>query len=350
MKHAEKAIMQRVLGLLLMMGLAFSSGCDNASKEEKPAEAGLPAVGVLLYKDDDAYVSLVEASLRQELEGKAEFTIVSADNSQLNQDEQIRTMLGKGVSVLAVNLVSPQASASVLDIVKKAGASVVFFNREPDLRTLQGYDKACFVGTVAKDAGIIQGELIKDLWARHPEYDRNGDGSIGYLMFQGEPGNPEALARTEYSVRRARELGLNMRQVGETQVCMWDGNLAREAMRRAFVLYGDEIDLIIANNDEMALGALDALGEVGYNLADGDEAKFIPVVGVDATPQAREAIREGRMSATVEQDATGMGRVVTELLLNAAAGKPFLEGTGLAWDESGQAAIRIPYLPFSLAQ
>lgn len=315
-------------------------GCD-VSPPQQPA-AGKPRIGVLAYKRDDTYVSLVTGAIRETLADAAEMEVVYAENDQLLQDEQIAAMLKKNCAALAVNIVDHLAAATAVDAIKRAGIPVVFFNREPDLNGLKTYDKARFVGTDAFDAGILQGDIIRELWTKHPEYDKNKDGVCQYLMIQADLNNPEALARTEYSVRQARAGGVGMRQVGETLFCGWEEKLARETLRLLFPQHENSIELIIANNDAMALGAIQALNEFGYNLEGGDPAKFIPVVGVDAVPRAMEAIRKGTMSGTVLQDGKAMGKTVATMLINAVGGRNFLEGVPYPWDESG-IAVRIPY-------
>ncbi len=341
--------------LAACMALALLA-CDSeapgnaapAGTSGTPGAAGKPAVGVLVYKKDDAYIALVSDALQRALGDAATVTVLDARSDQILQNDQFAEQIQAKAAALAVNMVDTQNTAAFVDQAKKAGIPLIFFNREPDLDAIKAYDKASFVGTVAKDAGVMQGDIVHRLWTSHPEYDRNKDGVFQYAMFQGNPDNPEALARTEYSVRRAVELGVNMRQVGETHVCNWDEGMAREAMALALAA-GDSVELVLANNDAMALGAIAALAEQGHNLENGDPAQFIPVVGVDAVPQAVEAINKGVMSATVRQDAEGMGRAVAALTLNAMRGKPFLEGLPYAWDASG-VAVRIPYTPYDGAR
>lgn len=308
-----------------------------------------PRIGVLLYRQDDIYISMVSSAVQNVLRGDAEVRVLSAGSDQFTQTEQVESLLAEGVNALAVNLVDTQAAAMIAGKAKKAGVPVIFFNREPDLDSIGVYaGHTCFVGTQIEDAGRMQGGLIKKLWDAHPEYDRNKDGRFQYLMFQANTDNPEAVARTEFSVRTALELGVPMAQLGDSLMCEWDENLAREAMLLALSLHGEAVvELVIANNDSMALGAISALNAHGYN--SGDKTRFIPVVGVDAIPAAVAAIQEGAMSATVKQDAEGMGRAVAIMSLNAARGVDMLTGTALEWDSSG-IAVRIPYAPYEGAR
>lgn len=316
-------------------------GCEAAPQK--------PSIGVLAYRQGDPYVDLVAGAIREALADTAEVAIVYAGGEQLLQNEQIDALIKKKTSGLVVNLVDPLAAATVVDAIKRAGVPVVFFNREPDLDSIKNYGKARFVGTKAPDAGVMQGELIRELWTRHPEYDRNGDGVCRFVMLQAALDIPEAVARAEYSVKQARAEGVAMRQLGETLLCNWDKTQAYEAMEAFFPHHENSIELIIANNDSMALGAIQALNAYGYNLGGDDRAKFIPVVGVDALPQAVEAIRKGGMSATVVQDGDAMGKTVAAMILNAVNGKDFREGVPYPWDESG-IAVRIPYSRYSNEQ
>lgn len=335
----------RAVGALFVASILFlfmMGGCNGNSPEtEKNKEI---KIGILLYDENDLYISLVSDALKKDLTGKAEFIIYGADRDQVVQAEQLDALIDQKVDALIVNLVEGQTSSIFVDKAMKEGLPIVFFNREPDLNTIKIYDKARFVGTIANDAGIMQGDIVAELWKNNPEYDRNADGKFQYVIFQGNLDNPEALARTEYSVKQAKTQGVDMQQIDQTYVCSWDEAQARQVMHLALAKYRDDIELVLSNNDAMALGAIAALNEYGFNLEGGD--KFIPVVGVDATPQAVEAIKKGIMSATVKQDADGMAAAIVALTLNAVAGKDFLDGTSYKWDESG-VAIRIPYSPYA---
>ena len=337
--------LRKIAVCFIAAAVLLTAGCEDKPAPPPASSAPeKPLVGVFIFKKDDVYISMVADALKANLAGKAEVSVQYAGEDQLTQNEQLEALLRKKAAGVALNLVDIQAAAHTVDKIKKAGIPVIYFNREPDMATIKSYDKARFVGTTIDDAGKMQGELIARLWRAHPAYDRNRDGQCQYVMFQGNADNPEAVARTEYSVRQAREQGLAMQQLGQTFICSWDRDLARRSMEFAFSQYGDAIELVISNNDSMALGAIDVLQKHGYNL-EGKPEKFIPVVGVDAIPDAVAAIGKGIMNATVKQDGEAMGNAIASLLLNAIAGKDFLDGTPYSWDDSG-IAIRIPYAPF----
>ncbi|MDR1516149.1 MAG: galactose ABC transporter substrate-binding protein [Synergistaceae bacterium] len=307
------------------------------------AFAANPRIGILIYKYDDTYISTVRNALNKALEGKAEIMMQDGKGDQATQNDQLDVLIERKVDGLIVNMVDAQAAAGVVNKIKAAGIPVVFFNREPDLGVLKTYNKAVFVGTNAADAGKMQGDIIKQLWTANPAFDLNKDGKFQYVMFKGEPDNPEAIARTEFSVSQAVANGVKMDQIGQTFVCNWDTALAQQAMESALAANEGKIELVIANNDSMAMGAIAALSNIGYNVEGG--SKLIPVIGVDATDQAVDAINKGIMSGTVKQDGEAMGNAVAGIMLNMISGKAPLNGTSYKYDDSS-IAVRIPYAPF----
>lgn len=307
--------------------------------------AGKPKIGVLIYKYDDTYISTVRNAIDKYGADVLDITMQDGKGDQATQNDQVDVFLAKGVDALVVNMVDAAAAQGVVDKAKDADIPVVFFNREPAADILKSYDKAVFIGTNAADAGIMQGELIAKIWGDGSAYDLNKDGVIQYLMFQGEPDNPEAIARTEYSVSKAKELGLEMELANEIIVCNWDTACAQSSME-ALINKGVNVELVIANNDGMAEGVINALVADGKNTGEED-AQVIPVVGVDATDAAIELITKGKMAATVKQDGDAMGKAIVDIVLNVATEKAPLEGTEYEFDDSG-VAVRIPYAPFDI--
>lgn len=334
---------KKLFSMLLCSIILLFSGCSGGGADENGATlTGAPKIGVCIYKYDDTYISTVRQTLEKEAKGKAELFLNDGKNDQGTQNDQVDLLIQKGVDALLVNIVDVGAAGTIISKAKSAGIPLIFFNREPSKEVLKTYDKARFIGTNAKDAGIIQGEIIAKTW-KEGNYDTNGDGVMQYVMFKGEPDNPEAVARTEYSIKTAEENGVKCEQL-ELQVCNWDTELANRAMEAWLSKYGDKIEFVVANNDGMAQGAIAALQAIGYNK--GGNSKFIPVVGVDATDAAKELIAKKYMTGTVLQDGEEMGKLLFGAAMNAAQGKEYLEGTGYQYDDS-LVAVRIPYKPYS---
>ncbi|MBS5949229.1 MAG: galactose ABC transporter substrate-binding protein [Clostridium sp.] len=340
--------MKKVKRLLTMamatiMVTASLVGCGSGGT----SDGDKVKVGVLLYKFDDTYISTVRQSLEKiqsENPDKVEFTFYDGKGDQATQNDGIDTLLQKDVDLLLVNLVDTGAAPTVIDKIKSAEKPVVLFNREPATDTIKGYDKAIFVGTNAKEAGVMQGKILTDFWNKDSKaVDKNGDGILQYVMLKGEPDNPEAVARTEYSVSTLNDNGIKTEELA-LQVCNWQNDLAQSATEAWLSRFGDKIEAVISNNDGMAQGAIAALQAQGYN--NGDTAKTIPVVGVDATAAAQDLIGKGFMLGSVLQDADGMATALYETGMNLAAGKDAIDGTSYKFDDTG-VAVRIPYQEYT---
>lgn len=329
-----------------VMMIATLAGCSsNGSGNSGDSGKDAIKVAVFLYKFDDTYISTVRQSLQSiqdKNKDKVIFEFFDGKGDQATQNDAIDTALEKDFDLLLVNICDIGAGQTVIDKIKAKDKPVIFFNREPKTEELKSYDKARFVGTNAKDAGILQGEILSDIWKdKKDTIDKNGDGVLQYVMLKGEPDNPEAVARTEFSVSTLKDKDIKVEELG-LQVCNWQQDLAQTAMEAWFSKYGEKIEAVIANNDGMALGAIAALQNQGYN--DGKD-KYIHVVGVDATEAAQDYIEKGLMSGTVLQDAPAMATALYECALNMAAGKDATEGTSYKYDDTG-IAVRIPYAPF----
>ena len=214
---------------------------------------------------------------------------------------------------------------------------VIFFNRSVSEEVVTSYDKAVFVGTDYEMAGHMQGEMIGNyVLDNYDTLDLNGDGVISYVMFKGQEGNAEADARTQYGVEDADAVltaagkealsfydSSNSNKYLVDQGGAWSAAAATEYLQTALSQYSEAnnnmIELVIANNDEMALGAITALQNAGYNLEDGS-ATVIPVFGVDATEAAQAEIGKGTMIGTIKQDAEGMANTIAQIAQNFQGG------------------------------
>ena len=301
--------MRRAAGCLLLLcalSLAFSASA---------ATAGLPRIGLLVYNAEDAFMQTVCARIQAVAQGLADVVLMDGENSQIMQNEQQDQLLREGVDALIINPVDRTAAVYMTRAAMRHQVPVVFINREPLYEDIVLYDKAYYVGNDPKESGTMAGELIADYFATHPEADKNGDGVIQYVMLKGEPGHQDAELRTVHSVKALEAAGFRLQNLVE-EPAMWVRTLAQEKMSHIIASYGDRIECVLSNNDEMALGAIDALKAAGYFT----EGKFMPVVGVDATPQALEALKEGTLLGTVLNDAVNQGNAILLLAVASVTG------------------------------
>lgn len=278
-------------------------------------------VGVALYQQEDTFIETVTRELqRAALEAgdgqgiKINLYIADGKESQATQNEQVDRFLERGYDVICVNVVDRTAAAVIIDKAQAADVPVIFFNREPVEEDLRRWQHAYYIGLPAGDAGVLQGELVLDAWqSRRNELDRNGDGVLQYVMLEGEPGHQDALLRTEYSISTLIKAGVSTEKLASA-AANWQRGQAGIRMRQWLREFGDAIEVVFANNDDMALGAIDACTEAGL-----DKSSLPFIVGVDATPPAMEALREGTLEGTVRNDAVGLAESLISMAVSLSS-------------------------------
>lgn len=174
-------------------------------------------------------------------------------------------------------------------------------------------ERIYYVDSDAKQSAVLQGESVVESLRRHPEMDKNGDGILQYVMLEGEMGHQDAIMRSEYSVRTIEEAGVPLKKL-DSGTADWERGRAKLLMEQWLEDYGTGIELVLCNNDDMALGALEALEEAGVSAA---------VFGVDATDIGMEALAEGRLWGTIDCNGAAQGEAVFRLAAGiASAGSP----------------------------
>jgi methyl-galactoside transport system substrate-binding protein len=340
-----KKLLVTVIGSALLL-----TACGNAATTPPtttpgttpaPATAVKPKIGVTIYKYDDNFMSFVRRAIEKNSD-KADLLVNDSQNDQTKQNEQVDTMTSKGVKALAINLVSPQGASTIIQKAKAANLPVIFFNKEPSQTDLKSYDKAWYVGTTSSESGVLEGQLVLDAWKAHPEWDKNKDGKIQYVLLKGEPGHPDAEARTKFSIDTITGKGVQVEKL-EEQTGMWDSVKGKELMDTWLAKHADKIEFVICNNDAMALGAIQSLKANGYF----KDNKFMPVVGVDAIPDALTLIKDGTMVGSVLNDAKNQGQATFDLANNVAQGKQPTDGS--TWKLGDDKAVRVPYVAITKA-
>ncbi len=303
-------------------------------------------VGACIYKFDDTFMTGVRNAMRAEMERQGgELEIVDSQNRQPTQNDQVDAYISKGANALIVNPVDRTAAQPLMEKAKAEGLPIVFVNREPYEEVMKAYDKIWYVGAKAEESGTQSGQIIVDYFKAHPEADKNKDGKIQYIMIRGEQGHQDATLRTEYSLKAIKDAGFEVVELGN-DTANWDKVQATDKMKGFISAVGIEnIEAILANNDDMALGAIEALKAEGYNI--GDPAKYIPVVGVDATAPALEAMSKGELLGTVLNDADNQGFAAVKVAVIAADDKPVTDES-IGYKITDGKYIWIPYRPVTV--
>lgn len=125
------------------------------------------------------------------------------------------------------------------------------------------WDQLYYVGAEAKQSGQMQGQLAADYIKEHPDVDRNHDGKIQYVILEGEMGHQDAIIRTESVAESLKEQGIALEKLSY-QIANWNRAQAQNRMMQLIGQYNNRMEVVLANNDAMALGAMDAYEKLGY--------------------------------------------------------------------------------------
>ena len=272
-------------------------------------------VGVALYTQDDTFIASIVQNLEKlarENENdtknlKINLTIMDGRSNQTTQMDQIDQLIRRDYDILCVNIVDRTAASVLIDKAKESNIPVIFFNRQPVAEDMERWENIYYVGSKGEEGGVLQGQIVLNAWLNNKSlYDKNNDNIIQYVMLEGEPGHQDALLRTEYSVKTLTDNDIAVEKLSSDSA-NWSRSQAATKTSEWINEFGKQIEVVFANNDDMALGAIDAFTEAQLD---------IPlIVGVDAIEPALDAIKSGTLYGTVKNDAVGISNNMMELIL-----------------------------------
>ncbi|MCR4705037.1 MAG: substrate-binding domain-containing protein [Lachnospiraceae bacterium] len=345
--------MKKLLALLMvsMMTTTMLAGCGNeqatatAEANAAPEAASASEASVeeaanaqtdgngsitLVLSQRDEWLSTLDAAAKKAAEAKS-IEMVSQDalSDTSKQIQFVAAAAAAGEKAVIVNLVDPNIAP---DIIEAAGdMKVVFVNRPPqDMSVLN--ENVVYVGSNEMTSGKFQGEWLAEY------FKSQGKTEIKYILLNGILGQVSTTNRTASVLKALEDGGIKATEASAPLACDYD---RAEAMTQITPLLtsGMEFDCIISNNDAMALGAIEALENVGM------DPSSIPIVGIDATPDGRQAVKDGKMAMTVFQNAVGQGDGAMVAALNLTEGRPFNEGTSYDVDSENPNVMWIPFEP-----
>lgn len=301
---------------ILFLATVLLSGCQSQQRSEEERIH----IGVTYYSRSDTYLNELLEHFKEavrtleENEMHTAVTVTDAGGSQKTQNDQVKELIDAGCNVLCVNLVDRSAPSEIIDMAREKEISVIFFNREPVAEDLMQQDGLYYVGADAKESGMMQGELAAD-WIRENSWiDRNKDGKIQYVVLEGEPGHQDAIIRTENAVNTLKSEGIELEKLSY-QMANWNRAQAQNRMEQMISQYQNGIELVLANNDDMALGAMDAYRKRNYT-----ESALPVFFGIDGTKEGLQAVRDSRMAGTVYNDKEGQAEAMAKLAIALVTG------------------------------
>ncbi len=289
-------------------------------------------IPLILYDESDPYILEFKNYILDDAAGNVDIKSYDSQNSQLIQNEIIEELLDDNPRLMIINPVDRLGAYTIINEAKKQEIPLIFINREPLKKDMNSWDQLYYIGAPAENSAIIQSEMIIELFGNPnnlSDLDKNSDQIIQLVIFKGEQGHQDAEIRTEVVVDELEKYGYEL-EIISIEICDWQRDKAYEGMNKLLFDLEGEIELVISNNDAMALGAIDSMIEnelfvdIDLNgIIDPEIDTWIPVVGIDGIADAIPYIDNGYLYGTVINDSQTMSLVLIELV------QAILDGTNL---------------------
>lgn len=326
------------LYLPVWIGIALCAAC-SPQNENSASHTAYPAttVGISMSATEtnaffkDMYQSFEAAAKEQP---SLKFFLQQANNDQNLQYQQLDGMIAQGAKALVVNLVDVSVGQEFVNKYCAQGIPVVYINRSPGDKNLAGCHNSYFVDGDAALAGVIQGLQVLKHWKANPQWDKNRDGVISYALLEGIPNHAGAMARAKWSVGTMQNyptLGLPVQKIFQETALFRRDKAAEVVENWIQTPEFNQIEVLLANNDNMAIGAIDALKKHNIQL---------PVFGIDGSRAGTDMVRSGDMVATVFNDYDNQARAALRLAANLAAGEEMMNGIDYRMEYK---VINVPY-------
>ena len=313
----------------MVLSLAACGGGSSAPAASDSGSAstggGAAAAGgekiTLIMSQRDEFLSSLEAGAKKAA-GELGVNLVTQDANQdeSKQIQYVQAAAADGQKAIIVNPINPSACQSIIDAA--GDMKVVFVNRVPDDTSILN-ENAVYVGSDEHTSGKFQGDFLAEY------FKAQGKTDIKYILLNGIIGQTSTTLRTESVLKALADGGINATETTAPLAAMYDRNKAIDMITPVLSDKSKQFDCIISNNDAMALGAIEACKNAGL-----DPASF-PIVGIDATADGRQAIKDGTMAMSVFQDPNGQGGGAVQAAVNLINGAALNEGTSFDVDETG---------------
>ncbi|MBW6410125.1 galactose ABC transporter substrate-binding protein [Clostridium weizhouense] len=338
MNNLKKIVISVMLSIILVLSIVcfnFNVFANSNFNTEKPVK-----IGVFLSDLENMYVSLVKQDLERiekENKDKVKFTFFDAKYNQSIQNENIEKAITEEYDLFIINLITNNLSDVENTLIKIMKNNIpLILSPGPSkeiINFLKPYKRFVIVGADYKQAGIIEGKILVNEWNSNKELiDKNNDNILQYIMLKVGTDSPLTYLRSKYSVLTINEAGIKTEELASSN-CEGKENCAKLSIESLFLKYGNRIEAIISNNDDMAVGAVKALQKYGYNK--GNKSKTIPVVGINGIPEAKDLIEKGFMTGTVILEPQDFAEALYFIGMNLASDRDPLENTNYKFDDTG---------------
>lgn len=276
-------------------------------------------ISLFIYSSSDTFMAGYTTQIKNTLRSKYDIRVFDGESSQSFQNAQIVNEINdSSTKALLINLVDRLAAKTIVEKATVVNKPIIFINREPLQKDLSGSSLAFYVGAKPESDGELQAEIVNEYFMSPSNFlenfDRNDNGLLDVVLIKGEQGHQDTENRSKFSINKLREFGYDVNLL-ETRFCDWNRTTSKDYFAEIYPSLKNDVDLVLSNNDDMALGVIDYLTELEeYDSIVPLYENYFPIIGVDATDVGLEAIEEKKMYGTVRNDYEKQVEIIDKLI------------------------------------
>ena len=314
----KKSIIVLLVLVFALTPMFAQGGAETAKKTDTIK------IGALIRNLNEQFVKDYAENLKA-LAAKegVELNLQDAQGDVARQLDQLNTLITQGYKYFVIVPQDTSATEQMAKQIAGVKGAAAYSNIQPSVEALKVDKNQFFASSPEAVAGLYQAQIIDEYFTKYP--DKAPGKKLDILYLQGQLGHPAQVSREAGLIKGLTDLGYKVNFVAR-DTANWTPDQAQEKMDTWTAAHRGKFNIVVAQNDGMALGAVESLITNGYTKANADDGTIltVPVIGIDATEDALNSMDQNKLYATVLQDSVGQSSVAFGVVLEAAK-----NGTGL---------------------
>jgi ABC-type sugar transport system substrate-binding protein len=314
--------MKKIL-LVLTVLMAVSAMVFAAGGGQQPggdAAGGAPQIALLMRNMDEQFLKDYSDNVRKLAQEKGvNLNVQDARSDGATQLTQLQTLLNQGYKYFVIVPVVSELSEQMNQLIQEKGGAAAYSNIQPTTDALKVGKNFFFASSPEFVGGRFQGQLVADYFDKNPGKAPNK--TLNMLLILGQLGHPAQVNREAGLLAELKTRGYTVNVVAR-DTANWTPDQSQQKMDAWIAAYRGQFNVVAAQNDGMALGAVESLIQNGFTKGDASDGTIltVPVYGIDATQDAINSMKENKLFATVLQDAVGQSAAAFDVVHQIATG------------------------------
>jgi ABC-type sugar transport system substrate-binding protein len=313
----EGDFMKKLALIAAVLAVLLAMGCTKASTS---TDSETTKIALLMRNMDEQFLKDYSNSVRKLAQDKGvELNVQDARSDGATQLTQLQTLLDQGYKYFVIVPCVSELSEQMNQLIAERGGAAAYSNIQPTQDALKVGKNFFFASSPEFVGGRFQGQLIADY------FDKNADKAPGkalnIILILGQLGHPAQINREAGLLAELKTRGYTVNVVAR-DTANWTPDQSQQKMDAWIGAYRGKFNVVAAQNDGMALGAVESLIQNGFTKSDASDGTIltVPVLGIDATGEALNSMKENKLYATVLQDAVGQSAAAFDVIYQIATG------------------------------